>query len=398
MPVFFSLGCSNKNLSSEEVDTKPKSKKKTVLELEVSSQSELTVNQRKKLVINDSLVGLENFSTIKAHSAGVTAFTVSKAGFEAYSGDADGVIVRSQFLELGKKEALFKTDWFALSNRAILSLALSDDQSLLAVGQYSQVWIVDIKKRQIVNKLTRIRGRITEIAFGPDNSLVVLGTASGRVYAWNLLDGEKAGEDSDLAIEEYPGTNSQITSLLVHPAGRIFFASTKSGKVIVWRLIRTEYQMGLRDTNALADSVRVQKSFRSLIELASEIIFAKLSADGSTLLLGTSLGQIKQWKIRGVVPEKETLSPQVISLASLRAENKELLVTASRGQKLKFWCTDFDELKTITSELLPSSIYEIQSGPFGPLLWVAEKTGNLSVFDSRQLFSDSKLRNLLNDC
>ena len=262
---------------------------------------------------------------------------------------------------------------------------------MLAVGQFSKVTIIDLKTNSIAHSMTRIAGRILELSFDPLGDFVALGTASGRVVVWNLKGTPEAGKDSLLALEEYPGGSSPITELIIHPLGRIMFAAERKGRVNLWRLLRTDFQMGLRDPDAKIDKKPIQGQVKRIIQLQVEINSGFLSDEGQILNLVLSDGTVRNWKIRGMAPLDILEKGSTISLAELDpSSDGKLLASALRTQKIEFWCRNSNET-LLQTPVFKEPISLLASSSEGPILWVAQKTGNLSSFDSRTVSSGCKI-------
>lgn len=379
----------------------------------------------------------------QAQSTQINALELARKASVAFSGSQDGLVVMSR-IEAGAK---VQTKTLLKGTKPILALALSKDERFLAVSQFSLISILDLETAQITAQLSRVNGRILSLDWDPRGELLAFGLANGQAYVWNVSgEAEAAGENDLRAVERYDSGSSQVIGLVFHPSGRSFYTAERGGGVFLWRLIRTERELGLRDSSAVVDAARIGRKLVQIARIPAAIEEIKLDKKREELLVAATDGVIYRWKIRG----SKALDPlrlgvsAVSSLEPIAVNSLNLLATAGRDQRVQFWCSapqdavgertgpgrgvvvlptasstpqntelesssglDADLLKLLEPEKsdtaagndefqLPSGLIarsEVFRHPFtllrfseqGSLLWAAEKTGRLLTFDIRSI-------------
>lgn len=398
-----------------------------------------------------SEIPLSRFSSYRPHRGGINALAVAPNGLAAFTGGQDGEVVISRLVEASAKnkglrledagitlerEVLLSTD------KPVWALGISPDERKLAVGQYSSVIVIDLEKRAVEAQLTKLKGRIVSLEWDPSGELLALGRADGGLYVWNVSNSRSAGEDSMEAVEEYPGAISPLVVIKFHPRGRSFFAAELDGRVVMWRLLRTDRSLGLWDDKAVVDQVRKGRYFRNLGSVVGRITSMWLEADGSELWVASTSGHIYRWKTRGLLYSGSFAVAKggafgilgVPAIASLdgvggSAKKARVLITSGRDQRIQFWCkaylTEREELpgervviestgySTSTAQgpashadipasaeggsllrprslLAESARFEypisiLSRGERSGVLWAVQKTGNLLLFDMNSL-------------
>lgn len=392
-------------------------------------------NTRPATLVEEDASALVPGSSIRAHFAhasDIYALAVSADGNTAFSGGRDGNVVRSELLYPSSLRQV-RTQILLESTGPILGLALSPSERYLAVSQFSSIIVYDIAKRTIVSRMNRIKGRIVKIAWDPREELIAAGLATGELYVWNAFRGESAGENSSNAIEQYENFGiSPIVGLVFHPSARALFVAERVGEIKLWRLVRTDEELGLRDSNALIDAnaegrlnILVGKINDSLEDIA-------LSADGEYILGSDSKGFLHRWKVRGLkyqapvqLDRSGLFAVRPLLLTDKNSRRHHLLVSSGRQQTMKFWCADIQPTKQNAEEEFgepptvlvdgqivpppvappaeervepasfdaylgqtpkfdnPTTLLEISSE--SSRLWAAEKTGSLLTFDAEEV-------------
>lgn len=438
----------------------------------------------------NSDISISKFSTYRAHSGEIFALVVSKDGKSAVSGGADGKVVLTSFgTKRGADNAgggmTIYSELLLQGPKPVLSLALSPDERLLAISQPHLISIFDLRKREFVYKLSQIKGRALSMAWDPLGEFLALGLANGDIYVWNIKRTPAAGKDTMDAIEEYTGGLSPIVGLAFHPSARAFFSVEADGTVALWRLLRAEYEIGLRDRYSLVDEKQIASTPKSFARVKTRVKDVWLKPDGQALFVAAASGSVYRWKVRGLALRNSipTGGDVVSSLAGMSIEGDRdpgqevrrvpVLATAGRGQRLQFWCStanfgegkildpgvdvlasempvgqgDFDlnptetyglegvdtdvsaskvrvGVNAMTSDLdaqqiaarkvdpeskhkfgfiaetglFSSPISIIRTGANSSILWAAQKTGNLLIFDSNSLRNSPVWEQAVNFC
>ncbi len=290
------------------------------------------------------------FTSFPLHNGEVNALVVSKNGERIFSAGSDGQLFMTTHRGGGATRPTIESKRILVSERAVLALALSHNERFLAVAQNSLVLIVDLENRTIAHYLTRVPGRIAALSWDPRDELVVLGRSDGDVFVWNLVDGDYAGENSPKALEPYQGGVSQIVRILFHPRGRIFFTIEREGRVTLWKLLRSDREIGLRDEGSKFDRENSEPRQIAFASIGVRTEDAWLSPTGEVLMVFASDGLVYRFKIRGLVNlgTAKLVDDDVSAVTqfTLSQPNEpgglppRLLATTSRGQRLTVWCLD----------------------------------------------------------
>lgn len=309
-------------------------------------------------------VARENVFVFRAHQGETNALTVSRDGSRAFSGGNDGSIVESRLSKApGKnKDGISRhqivTGTVFEAKKPVLALSLSPDERYLAIAQFSAVTVVDLTTKLVAYEMTQISGRILSLAWDPRGELLAFGRANGDIFVWNLEPGFLTSVNSLDAIESYSGGNAPIIRLVFHPSSRALFSAEQDGVVSLWRLIRTERELGLRDDWAEVDKALKGTRSATVAKLNSRLEDLWLSPGGKSLFISAQDGNVYRWKIRGLqrdgsfkVGADSSLSlfglslPRRLAMRQKDADRDQLslLVTTGRSQRIKLWCQDLNE-------------------------------------------------------
>ena len=362
----------------------------------------------------------EHFLVARVHEGQINALAVTKDGRRAFSGGQDGKVVMSTLLETrGVPHAsvqgyvpaadfrppaeLIQSETILEGSKPILALTLSPDETQLLIAQYSSVAVYDFRSRQITRMLTKVKGRILAVDWDPRGELAALGRANGDVFVWNLSDEPSVHDDSFDALELYEGGSSPIVSLLFYSSGRALCVAERGGEVVIWRLLRTESELGLRDEKAKRDEARLGRLRKNIGTVGGEVEDLWLDRDGKILFAAAADGNVYRAKIRGLMPyEPITAETSVVfSIQGLDVPDGpgryvRLLATSGKEQRIKFWCQHPEKAANrnpngekrvfvAQSVLLRTPATIMRSGRSSTILWAGEKTGNLLVFDANLL-------------
>ncbi len=308
--------------------------------------------------------------TVDVHKGDINALAVAPGGERAYSGGNDGQVVQTVLIPGPSGIGAVETSTLLSGSKPIQALALDPAGKVLAISQYGAVMVYDFATREIVARLTRLDGRVTALAWDSRGELLALGRADGGLFVWNVFKGDRAGEDTLDAVEQYNGGTSPIERIIFHPAARIFFALEKKGMVGIWRLARTEYEMGLRDNDVNPTQPQLGIRRWTFIQLPSPIEDFGITESGRFLHLILADGKAILWKVRGLKPVATLGATEVNSyqLSEINAGSESaplhLFATTGRTETLSLWCQnrptasdakitvpgDNDKLTTVTAD------------------------------------------------
>ena len=352
---------------------------------------------------DDVLVSRAHMRQFKVHDGEITELQIARRGRFAISAGSDGRVVISKILannnfpdNLGDKFSI-ETEVLLSSPKPILSMSLSPSDRFLAVSWFSYVLIYDLEQNAPVAEMTRVLGRIISMQWDPREELLLMGLASGDVYVWNFVSRKNSLDE----VESYIAGIAPIVGVAFHPLGRSFFSIEEDGNVSLWRLLRTEEEIGLRETKLFADSNPQGKTRQDTSVPSTRILDVLLDSAGKYLYLAAEDGRVRILKVRGLKPDStiEAASEAVLSMTTLTHPSlpgAELLVTSTRDQRLKFWCNN--HLLVFESELLKEPFTFVRSSRDVPVLWGAQKNGNLIVTDIRAAEAKLIVKKKLQSC
>lgn len=322
-------------------------------------------------------VSLQSLSTFKVQEGEISALTVTSDGLGVITGGIDGRVIFSRIItsDLKSKQATVPSKLerrvILQGDKPVLTLAVSHDNRYLAVGQFSSVLVFDLKKGELVAQLTQLVGRMTALAWDPRDELIAIGQAGGDVSIWQVRNGSYPGANSLLAVEKYAQSEgSPVVQLLFHPLGRVLFAGHRSGQVSAWRVIRAEFEAGLRDEEALGDldrkggkRIKIGSTTGPLQNLWYDPSLNAITALGID-------GAIGRWELRGVSPLPaasigEDNSNAAVAFPMLKLANGgEIIASVGRAQRIVWWCMrPLSETPEIVSAPGDVPIFHEQTAP-----------------------------------
>ncbi|MBL7662324.1 WD40 repeat domain-containing protein [bacterium] len=323
----------------------------------------------------DATTGLVGFQAFKLERGQVQNFIATSSGQRAYASTSDGAILELQYL--AKSNQLDRRQIYHAQGLQTL-LALSQDETLLAIAEFSSITVLDLTTLEVKAKRSDLRGGVTAISWDPLQEYLIFGQADGTIYAWSWKQAS--------ALETYLGASSAIEKIIVHPLGRIFFAGERDGQISVFRLIRTDYDLGLRDPDAAVDLPQSVRKIQTP-SLGTRIDDMWLESNGAYLFVSASDGQVYPYKIRGI----KQLPPFKVSadfLVGFTGIEQQILFfgAATKDQRLRFFCFRNDGNFTLDSATFLEPLEFLTAK--GGILWATQKSGNIIRFDLKLLSAD----------
>jgi len=352
------------------------------------------------------LLPLTSFASFSLHTGPINALAVGADGLKLYTGGEDGRVVLTTLtgpnpLASGSSEQLFQ------GPKPILALALSPDGKQLAIARFSVVFVVDLETHQLVASQDSLEGRISALSWDPRGEYLAIGRANGDVFLWGLA---VASGPSANRLESYRGATSPIESIRFHPDGAVIFVAPQSGGINVWRLIRTERELGTRSDGQVGSRV-LEGGKRVVIDsLAARLEDIWLSDDGSELFTAAADGQVYSWQVRGLVA-RSAVPVSSVNLYGLAGASKEaraalalnssaeLIAVSDRESRVSLLCGVAGLLQLFAqSPAFDQPLTQLLMSSEGSTLWGIQKTGNLVGFDLRLLAKLPNSKNTLDRC
>ena len=276
----------------------------------------------------------------------ITSMVVARSGDKVYLGTRKGLVLelsRDSGSNILQRRVLYS------SSRPVFALALSRDSSRLAVAQYSYVAVIGLGENKLLSQLTLVDGRILSLAWDASGELLALGRANGDVFVWD------GNTNNSRELERYSAATSPVTRLEFHPKARALFVMERNGGLYLWRILRTEYQLGLRDETAEIDKAQQGRVVVGFAVLPGQATGMWLDSAGTEILGLSQIGQTFSWAVRGLV-RGQVVSVGPLNASALAGINVQLsplvkrtlgmMLVGGRGQQLQVWC------RAVRTELL----------------------------------------------
>jgi WD40 repeat protein len=357
---------------------------------------------------------------IAAHQELVTALVISADGTTAYSASRDGTVKRVVLPSQSEKNAQVTT--LLSGNDVVLALALSPDERKLAVAVYSYIGVYDLDSGKMIQRLTKIDGRISALAWDPSGALLAIGRADGDVFVWTPFVKRWSGTDDVDTFDRYEGGSSPIVSLLFHPEGRTLFVAEQNGRLQLWRLLQTEVELGLRDNSAFVDREKRGHRATRIAELNTKIQDVWYDDTRQVLFVAGANGVIYRWKVRGVKLLTEIVvgTDAIVNVVGMSVPisgvASPVLAVSMRGSPLLFFCQGslklwyppanaipgietFHPPATVVgrSELFIDELSLLRASSSG-VSWAAQKTGSLLVFNTARIAQRPEIQSSFAQC
>jgi WD40 repeat protein len=191
------------------------------------------------------------------------------------------------------------------TGRSFRTAAVELRRGLIAVAQTGSLELYSIESCKRVAQLTRIKTRISALKFHPNGLSVLAAGVDGRLYRWRFgLDkAAKSFQRQQLSLERYFGHATSLSSLAIHPTGRVFFSGDLNGVIHAWLAYDADKFQGEYDRSFFGFQGHSERALRSVGQLAipDRVESLYVSQDGEYLLAASQDGTVELWKVRGFV-------------------------------------------------------------------------------------------------
>jgi WD40 repeat protein len=130
--------------------------------------------------------------------------------------------------------------------RAIRAAAYSPALQQFALARHAEVELISIATRQVVHRLTRLRGAVTALAFSPDGQTLAVAAGEpalfGQATLWRAASGE--------LIRTVEGHADALYAIALSPDNRVLATGSYDQKIKLWDVATGELRHTLSAHNA----------------------------------------------------------------------------------------------------------------------------------------------------
>lgn len=280
---------------------------------EISEESKRK-KRKKKNIRKKKKVKIVNFikeNLIVTVSSTILFFIVASQSY-SYIKDkytSNPFVILNSILNLNKT---FKGDLGSISE-----LTFSDDGENLAAASRNTIKILDVAQEMVINNLDEHTDTVEAIAFSPDKSILVSGSADQNIKIWNPITGR--------VKKTIYGPNATVNSITFSYDGVMFATSSSNGMISLWNT-----SSGLLINNIIAHQDRI-----------SSIDF---SPDGDKLVSGSFDKTIRIWDVN-TARRLLTLDAHELWINSVQfSPDGKIIASASGDRTVKLWNAKTGEL------------------------------------------------------
>jgi WD40 repeat protein len=236
------------------------------------------------------------------------------------------------------------------------NFAFSPDDSLLAIAQYGDLVLYDLRTHRAITKpLTGHGKNISSIAFSPDGSIVATGAEDKGIIIWDVATRKSVGR--------LAGHSQTVTSLLFARDGESLLSGSRDGTILRWDLESLK-QSGtlIKNLGASISSIFLNPNgdLKALALDKERVILLNLnedpplghrikavgsgsanvafSPDGRLLASGGEFGDVVLWDVSNGQQSGTPLSGHERQVSSLAfAPDGKTLVSGSMDGTVIFW-------------------------------------------------------------
>jgi len=270
-----------------------------------------------------------------------------------------------------------------------VNFAFSPDDSLLAIAQYGDLILYDLRTHRAFNKpLTGHGKNISSIAFSPDGSTVAAGAEDKTIILWDA--------ETRRSLGTLVGHSQTVSSLLFTRDGENLLSGSLDGTIIQWDLENLKPLVNLiKGSGASISSIFLSPDgdLKSLALDKEQVILLNLnedpplgrrikavgsgssnvtfSPDGRLLASGGEFGDVVLWNVSSGQQSGTPLEGHERQVSSLAfAPDGKALVSGSMDGTVIFWDVSTHAALAPPVKALRSPIWSLACSPDGKTLVV----------------------------
>ena len=284
---------------------------------------------------------------------------------------------------------------------AVSALAFSNDNTLLAIGRYQEVELINAQSGQSVGTLTGHANQILAVAFSPDGKLLAVAGGNpaqfGEVKIWDVAERKER-----LSIRAH---RDHIFAVAFSPDGKMIATCSYDRMVKLWDVARGQEIKALKDhtdavfrvvfspdgkrlASASADrtvkiwDVGTGQRLYTLGDALDAVHAIAFHPNGKRLVGAGADRTIRLWElgetegkqIKSLIAHEDGINPIAFSPDGL------MLASTGGDKKLKLW--DADTLEEIRSlENQSDWVFSLSFSPDGKRLAVGRYDGSIAFYD-----------------
>jgi WD40 repeat protein len=175
---------------------------------------------------------------------------------------------------------------------ALVAYATPTGVAVTCITECSKTW-----------RLSKIRARVSSLAFHENDSALLIAGSDGRVYRWRFVAEEEAAsmDEKDRMLERYLGHQTMVNVVTALPVGRAFFSADWDGTLLGWLPYTADnfggkYDRNLQSGGFFGSHASVVRAIRKPDRGISSLTIA---ADGSQIIVGSEEGAVEIWNVKG---------------------------------------------------------------------------------------------------
>ena len=238
----------------------------------------------------------------------------------------------------------------------IEQIAYSPDHTMLAAATYIGVWLYDVETGNELQLLATEPAAVQSIAFSPDSTKLVSSARGAPLSLWDVESGS--------LLRTFPAETSwSIKGVAFSPDGTIIAGNGSFGTVQLWN----------PDTGENIRTLKGEESWNGLQCI-------QFSPDGKTLATGWHDSTIRLWDVNtGTIRYTLTDHEQMVSTLTF-TPNGKTLVSGSRDETIRLWDVNTGNLtNTLVGHL--DEILDVAVSPHNNILIACDRCYEIRIWN-----------------